>query len=102
MSYKISHGHCRHETWKEFEDEFRVEFMPEDERNECVLLLQSTAYYQGKTTVDEYIDSFRSIVSLAGLNVELDLYPCNPEDPIVQARQSIAHHVGEAVVMYFQ
>jgi hypothetical protein len=37
MSYKIDHGHCRHKMWKEFEDEFRVEFMPEDERNECVM-----------------------------------------------------------------
>ncbi|KAF5378196.1 hypothetical protein D9615_007595 [Tricholomella constricta] len=47
-------------TWKDFEDTFRGEFFLFDEVA-AVLTLESTAYFQNGQSIDQYIESFRSL-----------------------------------------
>ncbi|KAF5378851.1 hypothetical protein D9615_006886 [Tricholomella constricta] len=49
-------------AWKDFEDTFRGEFFFRD----AALTLESTAYFQNGRSIDEYIDSFRSLWVKAG------------------------------------
>ncbi|KAF5372659.1 hypothetical protein D9615_009865 [Tricholomella constricta] len=48
-------------AWKDFEDTFRGEFFLFDEVADAALILESTAYFQNGRSIDEYIDSFRSL-----------------------------------------
>ncbi|KAF5376260.1 hypothetical protein D9615_008526 [Tricholomella constricta] len=53
-------------AWKDFEDTFRGEFFLFDEVADAALILESTAYFQNSRSIDEYIDSFRSLWVKAG------------------------------------
>ena len=65
-------------------------------------MLEGTSYFQGTTTVDEYVDNFCNLTTLSGLNVEPVLYSINPTDPTIRARMVDAKHVGQMVVLKFR
>ena len=44
--------------WLDFEDEFRKDFLPLNSEATAVNTLETTAYFQGKRTVDDYLDQF--------------------------------------------
>jgi hypothetical protein len=54
------------QTWSEFRDAFVAEFCPKNETQLAVAKLETTSYYQGRRTVEEYLDDFRDLVDLAG------------------------------------
>ncbi|KAF5349860.1 hypothetical protein D9758_014040 [Tetrapyrgos nigripes] len=85
----IDHGHLygssRFDTWREFKTEFIKEFMPEDEHTQASLTLEGVSYFQGTASVDEYVDEFRALITMAGLNVEPILYSTNPTKPTIKA-----------------
>ena len=63
-------GYLTWATWAEFVAYLRSEFLPADEVSRHAVLLETTGYYQGARTMDDYIDSFRTICREAG-------YPMN-------------------------
>ncbi|KAF5371745.1 hypothetical protein D9758_003352 [Tetrapyrgos nigripes] len=86
----IDHGHLygssHFDTWREFE------FMPKDEHTQASLTLEGVSYFQGTASVDEYIDNFCALITMAGLNVEPVLYSTNPTEPTIKARLEDAKH----------
>ena len=52
--------------WLDFEDEFRKDFLPLNSEATAVNTLETTAYFQGKRTVDDYLDQFRDLVYDSG------------------------------------
>ncbi|KAF5365832.1 hypothetical protein D9615_010733 [Tricholomella constricta] len=48
-------------TWDDFQATFTTEFCPMNEVANAALALESSAYFQNGRTIDEYIDSFRSL-----------------------------------------
>ena len=48
--------------WLDFEDEFRKDFMPLDSEAATINVLETTAYFQGKQTVDDYLDQFWDLI----------------------------------------
>ncbi|KAF5360058.1 hypothetical protein D9758_007609 [Tetrapyrgos nigripes] len=79
------YGSSRFDTWEEFEKEFIREFMPEDERTQASLTLEGVSYFQGTASVDEYVNNFCALITMAGLNVEPVLYSMNPTAPTIKA-----------------
>jgi len=49
-------SHLRFIDWLDFEEEFRKDFMPLDSESATINVLETTAYFQGKRTVDDYLD----------------------------------------------
>ncbi|KAF5343124.1 hypothetical protein D9758_015197 [Tetrapyrgos nigripes] len=94
-------GKPRFVNWAEFEADFTKEFLPEDDHVQASLVLEGTSYFQGNSLVDDYIDTFRSYVTLAGLNVEPVLYAPNPLDPVIAGHLPDARNVGQTVVLKF-
>jgi hypothetical protein len=45
---------------------FIDEFFPKNESHRALMTLETTNYYQGKRTMDEYVDSFKDLIDLAG------------------------------------
>ena len=53
-------------TWQAFEDAFKDEFFPEDERTDAKMVLESARYFQGRRKLDAYIDEFMELVIRSG------------------------------------
>ena len=55
-----------YEKWSGFESEFRSLFLPPNRDVDAANRLESTAFYQGKRTIEEYLNEFRYLVDEAG------------------------------------
>ncbi|KAF5349822.1 hypothetical protein D9758_010213 [Tetrapyrgos nigripes] len=85
IDHKHLYGSSCFDTWEEFEKEFIREFMPEDEHTQASLTLEGASYFQGTTSVDEYVDNFHALITMAGLNIKPVLYSTNPTNPAIKA-----------------
>ncbi|KAF5365118.1 hypothetical protein D9758_011029 [Tetrapyrgos nigripes] len=101
LNHNTLFGKPHFTNWAEFEADFAKEFLPEDDCVQASLVLEGTSYFQGNSSVDNYIDMFRSYVTLAGLNVEPVLYAPNLSDPVIAGRLPDARNVGQTVVLKF-
>jgi len=61
---KTSHLHFI--DWLDFKEEFRKDFMPLNLESTAINVLETTAYFQGKRTVDDYLDQFRDLIYDSG------------------------------------
>jgi len=63
---EVKTGHLHFIDWLDFEEEFRKDFMPLDSESAAINVLETTAYFQGKRTVDDYLDQFRDLIYDSG------------------------------------
>jgi len=63
---EVKTGHLRFIDWLDFEEEFRKDFMPLDSESTAINVLETTAYFQGKRTVDDYLNQFRDLIYDSG------------------------------------
>jgi len=54
------------QSWADFEQQFRSQFFPVNTEADAVNALEGSVYYQGNWMVDNYLDSFLTLVSDAG------------------------------------
>src|SRR5258705_70422 len=60
-------------SWKGFELDFISKFCPKNEATVALTKLESTRYYQGRKSVDDYIDEFLELVEEAGYSDGLSI-----------------------------
>ena len=53
--------HLRFLDWVDFEQQFRKDFTPLDEEATAINVLETAAYFQGRRSVDDYLDQFRDL-----------------------------------------
>jgi len=54
------------QTWRDFEQQFRVHFFSVNAKTDAINAQEGTSYYQEGQTVDNYLDNFQALVSDAG------------------------------------
>ena len=59
-------GSLRFTDWIDFEDEFRKDFLPLDSEATAINILETNSYFQGRRTVDDYLDQFRDLIEDSG------------------------------------
>jgi hypothetical protein len=59
-------GGLPYATWGEFWKELERRFLPIDESEEAINILETDRYFQGKSTVDDYCDRFQDLIDHAG------------------------------------
>ncbi len=48
--------------WLDFEEEFQKDFLPLDAEATAVNILETSTYFQGKHSVDNYLDMFKDLI----------------------------------------
>ena len=61
----------RYASWDTFRTVFVEMFCPENESTHAILRLESEKYFQGRRTVDEYVDEFEDLIDLSGYMDEI-------------------------------
>jgi hypothetical protein len=60
-------------SWRGFEWDFTSKFCPKNKATVALTKLESTRYYQGQKSVDDYIDEFSELVKEAGYSDGLSI-----------------------------
>jgi hypothetical protein len=66
INYEVTAGRPRYDNWYAFREDFVETFCPLDEASIAVTRLESEAYFQGRRTLDEYIDEFEELLRKSG------------------------------------
>ena len=53
-------------NWDDFKDEFRKDFMLLDAEAAAINVLETTTYFQGNRSVDDYLNQFRDLIYDSG------------------------------------
>jgi len=62
FEHEAKSGHLCFIDWADFKDEFRKDFMPLDSEAAAVNVLETTSYFQGRWSVDDYLDQFKDLI----------------------------------------
>jgi Retrotransposon gag protein/Zinc knuckle len=65
IRYEQHNGFSRFRSWSDFASAFRNNFFPENEEVDARMKLESSAYFQGKRSVDTYVDEFQDLVEMS-------------------------------------
>jgi len=57
-------GHLRVIDWIDFEEEFQKDFLLLDAEAAAVNTLETSTYFQGKRSVNDYLDAFKDLKDL--------------------------------------
>jgi len=82
-------GSLRFYDWDDFEEEFRKAFVPLNMEAAAVNTLETTAYFQGKRSVDEYLDQFRDLIHDSGYK--------DPKTVVVKFRRGLDRRISNAL-----
>jgi hypothetical protein len=72
IRYKSSMNHPHFGTWADFATAFCDSFFPENKATDTRMKLESTQYFQGKRSVDTYVDEFEDLIKLSGYTDKLN------------------------------
>jgi hypothetical protein len=82
-------GRLRFLNWVDFEDEFHKDFLPLNMEATAVNVLETSAYFQGKRMVDDYLDHFQDLVYDSGYT--------DPKTIMVKFRQGLDRWISAAL-----
>jgi len=82
-------GRLRFLDWLDFEEEFRRDFLPLNSEATAVNTLETTAYFQGKASVDDYLDRFRDLIYDSGYT--------DPKTIVVKFRRGLNRQISTAL-----
>jgi hypothetical protein len=71
LRHRAKFGKHRYTTFDQFRSTFATMFCPENEATHALIRLESERYFQGKRTVEAYIDEFENLVDLSGYSDNL-------------------------------
>jgi len=73
------------QSWAHFEQQFQSQFFPVNVKADAVNALEGSSYYQGNQMVDDYLDSFLTLVS--------DARYTDPQTLVVKFHQGLKSNI---------
>lgn len=89
FEHEAKSGSLHFFDWPDFEEEFQKDFMPLDSEAAAINVLETTAYFQGKRTVDNYLDQFRDLIYDSGYT--------DPKTVVVKFRRGLDRRISTAL-----
>jgi hypothetical protein len=71
VEYAETNGCDYYADWPAFRIAFIENFLPTNKSTAAILRLESDRFYQGKCTVDEYLDELKALVRCSGYKEKL-------------------------------
>ena len=75
--------------WADFRQEFKAEFCPSHTDITAINRLESISYFQGRRSVDEYLDEFLDLITEAGYT--------DPKTIVVKFRRGLEPRIQDAI-----
>lgn len=72
IRYDANYLTPRYPTWDLFAMAFRETFFPENEATDARMKLESSGYFQGRRSVEAYVDEFEDLIELSGYSDQLN------------------------------
>jgi len=66
FEYEVKSGHLCFIDWVNFKEEFRKDFEPLDSEAVAMNVLETTSYFQGGWSVDNYLNQFKDLIEDSG------------------------------------
>ena len=79
------------QSWAYFEQQFWSQFFPVNAEADAVNTLEGSSYYQGNWTVDNYLDTFLTLVSNAGYT--------DPQTLVVKFRRGLKSSIQSQIAI---
>ena len=73
ICYKTKYDSLHYGSWDAFQKVFIETFCPENESTHALMHLESDRYFQGKRTVDTYVNEFEDLINLLGYSDDLTI-----------------------------
>jgi hypothetical protein len=73
IEYAETNGRDYYADWTVFRVAFIENFLPANESTAAILCLESNCFYQGKHTIDEYLDEFKALMRCSGYKEKLGI-----------------------------
>jgi hypothetical protein len=73
VEYAETNGHDYYADWPAFHVAFIENFLPANESTAAILRLESDCFYQGKCTINEYLNEFKALVQCSGYKEKLGI-----------------------------
>jgi len=89
FEHKAKSRHLRFINWVDFEEEFQKDFMPLDSEAAAVNVLETTSYFQGRRSVDDYLDQFKDLIEDSGYS--------DPKMIVVKFRRGLDRRISMAL-----
>jgi len=89
LEYEAKKGRLCFIDWADFETEFRKNFLPIDSEATAINTLETSNYFQGKRTVDDYLDQFRDLIEESGYT--------NLKTVVVKFRRGLDRRISSAL-----
>ena len=86
---EVKTSRLRFLNWLDFEDEFQKDFMLLDSEAAAINVLETTAYFQGKRMVDDYLDQFQDLI--------YDSRYTNPKTVVVKFCRGLDRRISTAL-----
>jgi len=71
IHYETKYDSLRYGSWDAIQRVFIKTFCPENKSTHALMRLESDCYFQGKWTMDAYVDEFEDLINLSGYSDNL-------------------------------
>ena len=88
---EVKAGHLRFIDWLDFQEEFRRDFFPLNAEAAAINTLETSTYFQGKRSVDDYLDAFRDLIEDSGYT--------DPKTVVVKFRRGLDRTISTALAV---
>jgi hypothetical protein len=89
MCFEARIGSPKFADWSEFCKNFMVEFCLKNETQLALAKLETLGFYQGRRTVDEYVDEFRDLIDMAGYKEGLAI--------VIKFQRGLQHDIQDQI-----
>src|SRR6266508_4552509 len=90
FKHEMKTSHLHFINWLDFKEEFQKDFLLLDAEAAAVNTLETSTYFQGQRSVDDYLDVFRDLIEDSGYT--------DPKTIVIKFRRGLDNGISAALI----